>query len=350
MELSTKHIAIILLIVFIFYKTSLGRRLRLRVRFGATLTGTPKEGASVRCTNSTSVVYRYTKGVLRQYPNSTVAASWDPNWNVKDNYVCDSFPKGPQMQAKGSPEPTPKEGETIQTTDDFKLGTLYRYEGGFIRKYPSTEVARSWDKSLDLKKVLVYDCTLTPKGKDMDWSPGTEPATTTTSSGSSCFHGSTQVLTPTGYKPISSLSLGDDIISHTSTGKYVYDKVAYVHHPKNTTPATFIKLETSNGQLVLTPDHILCVNSVNTLRMASEVQVGDYLVSCCGERHAVSKVSYVEDNGVYDLLPSQGTLLVTNGYLSSPQCGNNVAMLAALHLNAVPLVTRVLAQVVQLRV
>lgn len=345
MEVNLKTIGIVLVVLFLLSLTPVGRRLKNHL--GAVKTGTPPEGASINCSDEPKKLFRYTKGIVRWYPGTVVAASWDSNWlKASDIYDCSKFPRGPPMQQKGQPEPLPKEGETILNLSDFKSGTLYRYEGGYIRKYPTTEIAKSWDSSTDFKKCLVYDCTLIPKGSDMSAKPGDSPNNTTSSS-SSCFHKDTLVLTPTGSKPMSSLAVGDDIVSCHSSGEFVRDKVAYLHHPHNSIRATFTKLETPKGHITLTPDHILCVNDVHTLRMAKDVHVGDHLVNCTGSRDVVTRVSYIEDCGVYDLLPCEGSLLVTNSYLSSPQCGNNLAMLAALHLNLVPRVTRILSQVVR---
>ena len=40
------------------------------------------EGQPVKC-GTNYIVYRYTGGILRAYPNPTIASSWDPNWGSR---------------------------------------------------------------------------------------------------------------------------------------------------------------------------------------------------------------------------------------------------------------------------
>jgi hypothetical protein len=62
------------------------------------------EGTSVECRDGTGMVYRYTGGQLRYYPNPPTAASWNPQWARDIQKIsaeeCSLIPKGPVMSMR----------------------------------------------------------------------------------------------------------------------------------------------------------------------------------------------------------------------------------------------------------
>jgi hypothetical protein len=60
------------------------------------------EGTSVKC-RSDSKTYRFTTArELRWYPTSTIALSWDTNWEIAPLADCNGFPRGLDMQKKNA--------------------------------------------------------------------------------------------------------------------------------------------------------------------------------------------------------------------------------------------------------
>ena len=58
------------------------------------------EGRSIICKKQTGKFFRFTDGVLREYPDSTIGGSWDMNWNTGKSISCDIYAFGSPMELR----------------------------------------------------------------------------------------------------------------------------------------------------------------------------------------------------------------------------------------------------------
>ncbi|GLE08591.1 hypothetical protein PINS_up019876 [Pythium insidiosum] len=122
-----------------------------------------REGRAIKCNPSEPAIYRYTNGTIRLYPNPPIAASWDPAWARPTVIDCLNVPRGPDMALKlPSPDGLP-EGQAIKC--DPNEANVYRLTGGQRRWYPNPDIASSWDPQWGNFKVV--DCSTLPRGDDM---------------------------------------------------------------------------------------------------------------------------------------------------------------------------------------
>lgn len=143
-----------------------------RSKLGAVTEGVPEEGEYIYCSSTKShVIYRYSNNIVRQVTSLEVIQSWgsafDATRGVPENlrtFDCTSFYTGPTLQLKGSPEPPVPSNTSVRTTNDCNTGAVYYYDGSYLHKYPSDEIARQWD--FDYQRALVYDCSNIPVGGD----------------------------------------------------------------------------------------------------------------------------------------------------------------------------------------
>jgi hypothetical protein len=56
------------------------------------------EGQAILCDPSNPIVYRYTNGQRRAYPDPNIASSWDPNWYKVALVDCTKIPLGDVME------------------------------------------------------------------------------------------------------------------------------------------------------------------------------------------------------------------------------------------------------------
>ena len=132
-------------------------------------------GSTIRCSandvmglSPNDAAYRYMGGdILRQYPNSDVASSWNPNWENSNSVDCEDLTAGDPL--------TYKEGTPIRCSANDPLGLspydgAYRHMGGTVlRQYPNSDVARSWDPNWET--TMSIDCTGLTAGDPMAMKP-----------------------------------------------------------------------------------------------------------------------------------------------------------------------------------
>merc|ERR1719402_632421 len=143
---------------------------------------------------------------------------------------------------------------------------------------------------------------------------GARPAVTNTGGG--CFSSSSHVTLSTGsQKSISSLSLGDKVMTLSPSGQEIVTPFLGWIHKDSRVPSNFIKLLTSSQAMVtLTPEHIIMVHkqgdTMPRMQPAHMVEEGDDLVTKDLKKDKVVSISSEESEGLFAPLTSTGTLLV----------------------------------------
>jgi uncharacterized protein involved in tolerance to divalent cations len=117
------------------------------------------EGRAVQCINDTQSIYRWTNGLLRVYPDSTIATSWDENWRNYLKVDCTSLTVGIPMVKNV----VIVEGSCVQCLDNNQ--SLYRWTDGELRLYPSGPIATSWDDNW--RNFQTVDCSSLTIGSPM---------------------------------------------------------------------------------------------------------------------------------------------------------------------------------------
>lgn len=141
--------------------------------------------------------------------------------------------------------------------------------------------------------------------------------------GGGCFSSSSLVETPNGYQSISSLKLGDFVLTYTSTAGAAFTEFLGWLDRDGRAETDFVHITTTNNsKLELTSSHIIFrvsstvgIESVYT----SQLELGDRLVQWTGEVMEEREVVSLEKRkglGHWAPLTSEGTLLV-DGYLAS---------------------------------
>ena len=161
---------------------------------------TPVEGSSVTCQGGNGMVYRYTEGMLRYYPSPEIAAAWNPQWDrgirVLSASECAgipvSFPMEMPVKTNAATVTTPAvvfvtpvEGSSV--TCQGRDGKVYRYTGGMLREYPSTQIAAAWNPqwATGVRLLSSAECAGLPLGSPMEMPVTTNAATVTTPASSS---------------------------------------------------------------------------------------------------------------------------------------------------------------------
>jgi hypothetical protein len=121
------------------------------------------EGQSIACDATSGGRYRYTGGKKRGYPNTTIAGSWDSNWNSPKIVNCADIPDGPVMKIK------PNVGDSVKCSADS--GAILRVmSDNLIRGYPNPDIAASWNSNwnADIKDI---DCDAYTTGANLGYKP-----------------------------------------------------------------------------------------------------------------------------------------------------------------------------------
>jgi hypothetical protein len=126
------------------------------------------EGQSIRCRSNTAILYRYTNGERREYPDERTAKSWEQDaWSNVRTVECISIPEGSRMLY--NPESL-NEGQTIRCADvesrSSGVKKYFQYTHGERRLYPNTNILQSYDPNYETSSVL-SDCFIIPRGEDM---------------------------------------------------------------------------------------------------------------------------------------------------------------------------------------
>ena len=114
----------------------------LMLAYGSPMKMFLNEGDSVVCLDGDmDMVFRWTKGKLRHYPDTTAASSWDPNWRDTTAIDCSTLTHGHAMIEKFFLE----EGDNVMCHgDEYRV---YRWMNGQLRHFPNPSVANSWDEN-----------------------------------------------------------------------------------------------------------------------------------------------------------------------------------------------------------
>ena len=122
------------------------------------------EGSPVRCADEDDGdIYRYTTGHLRKYPSLEMADYWHEGWGAAIRTIaCARVPRGPAMTTNNDEIDCVPVVKCFQETSQ----AIYRYLGGTLRQYPSTEVADSWVPNWR-DAVEVIDCADVRRGPGM---------------------------------------------------------------------------------------------------------------------------------------------------------------------------------------
>ena len=130
-----------------------------------------KVGSPIWCSGynpkGSGAIYRYIgNNMIKYYPNSEIAASWDNEWYKPTLNDCTNFKLGEDLK-QNLPEGTAVSCSHETKNPDVILSTVYRHMGnGNIRGYPTPEIATSWDPYWF--KPTVTDCSDFIVGSKLD--------------------------------------------------------------------------------------------------------------------------------------------------------------------------------------
>ena len=144
-----------------------------------------------------------------------------------------------------------------------------------------------------------------------------------------CFPGDAMVTTPSGAKKMSSLKVGDKVLTATPQGDIVFEDVYMFGHKDPKAVVNFVRIHTShNATLRLTPDHfvpVIAAKGGDRLREipASKITLGDtILVQVTDKMHGVGKqslreskvtgVELIADQGLFNPYTMNGNIVVDN--------------------------------------
>ncbi|CAJ0608522.1 unnamed protein product [Cylicocyclus nassatus] len=139
-----------------------------------------------------------------------------------------------------------------------------------------------------------------------------------------CFTGDTQVETPSGYKRMDELKIGDLVLT-AERNSTLFTRVISFLHRLPSTAASFIKVESDEITLKLTPQHFIykvdCDNADYNIEMvyAEDLKAGDCLYRAQADslhKTFVHAVSIVQERGVYAPMTESGDLLANDIYVS----------------------------------
>jgi hypothetical protein len=128
-----------------------------------------------------------------------------------------------------------------------------------------------------------------------------------------CFSAETLVQTEAGSLPMSSLSVGHNVLVHKDNG-FVYEPVEYWLHRDEQQEAEFLVI---NGRLEMTSNHLIYRKVGSQLQsiFAGKLNAGDMLVTTEGLEE-VQTLDKVTKRGIFAPVTNQGNLVV-NGILAS---------------------------------
>ena len=121
---------------------------------------------------------------------------------------------------------------------------------------------------------------------------------------SGCFTLGTKVLTPTGYKNIEYLHLGDKVMSYNTETKQMEVDVVSNTFIFNDLVQQIYDISTSNGMFTVSKQHkfYVKVNEKLVLKTAGELNVGDILVNDKNEEIKITSInSYTSSIPVYNI-------------------------------------------------
>jgi len=142
-----------------------------------------------------------------------------------------------------------------------------------------------------------------------------------------CFAGHETVdVEAVGPRPISSVKVGDRILSARRDGSFLYSPIVAVPHKTNSVHSAFLRISLEGGsEITLTPDHLLLAGSCGGVKFAllaaSAVAPGKCLSTAAGEEVVVG-VRASEGRGLYTVIV-EAEYIVVSGIVSSPFAKNH---------------------------
>ncbi|KAK9834538.1 hypothetical protein WJX74_003989 [Apatococcus lobatus] len=141
-----------------------------------------------------------------------------------------------------------------------------------------------------------------------------------TTNSTSCFPGSAVVSTPMGMQSISSLRIGDKVLTLTPSGQAVYEQIFVFSHRAQKEAAMFTSLTSKSGhKLAATPGHYIWAakpgQKASIIRMG-DVEVGDEILTSAlseGDRELRSPVVHItteRQEGLYNPHTASGSIIV----------------------------------------
>ncbi|VDP06453.1 unnamed protein product [Heligmosomoides polygyrus] len=124
-----------------------------------------------------------------------------------------------------------------------------------------------------------------------------------------CFTGDTMVETPSGRKRMEELKIGDLVLTAEQNTTMFTPVTSFLHRLPDTA-ASFVRLQTSDGELKLTPQHF-----IYKMVYAEDLTAGDCLYRSRNDE-VIQAVSVVRERGVYAPMTSSGDLLANDIYVS----------------------------------
>lgn len=136
---------------------------------------------------------------------------------------------------------------------------------------------------------------------------------------SGCFHGSSNVITKDGLKPLSEVHIGDEVLSTSDKNVATFNRVVAFLHTDPHHLTAFIHIHTSsNNSLLITKDHLI-FKSDKAVK-AEDINIGDFVLVTNDTRTfitaKVTSIRHVNMSGVYAPLTEAGTIVI-DGVLNS---------------------------------
>ena len=120
---------------------------------------------------------------------------------------------------------------------------------------------------------------------------------------------------------IKNLKIGQSLLTLGTHGSPVVTTFPGWLHRDAGQEASFLQITTQDGyRITLTPTHILMVGS--SMKLASQVMLGDLLISKSGTATPVTAISEIVGTGVYSPLTLTSTIIV-DGLLASCFAGSD---------------------------
>jgi len=135
-----------------------------------------------------------------------------------------------------------------------------------------------------------------------------------------CFPADATVMTPQGAKRMADLKVGDTLRVVSHDGSIAWSQVCGWAHREPNSTATYLRLSTSQRQLIVSADHLVATIAGSSISFvpASTVRAGNTLLECdntpqgaagaWGNR--VMSVDAVNAHGVFAPLTLTGTIVV----------------------------------------
>ena len=136
--------------------------------------------------------------------------------------------------------------------------------------------------------------------------------------GASCFAGTETLLLESGESiAIKDVQVGDRVQVVSRYGALDFADVIYIPHKENNERVTFTNIDTKDGSLTLTPDHLIlagiCGESMDLIR-ADDVDIGSCIATTTGQTKITSSTT-LKAQGIYTVVTSHSDgMIVVNGF------------------------------------